>query len=64
MQYAIHTNELEGFVYEPEEIEFLMNVAEGKMSIEEALKIVLESQKGKIMKDPYVQYNGTFKNKS
>lgn len=43
MQYAIHTNELEGFVYEPEEIEFLMNVAEGKMSIEEALKIVLES---------------------
>ena len=31
MQYAIHTNELEGFVYEPEEIEFLMNVAEGKI---------------------------------
>ncbi len=42
MKYAIHTNVLEGYVFTEENINFLMSVAEGKMTIEEAIKIVLE----------------------
>ena len=42
MEYAIHTNELEGHTFTEEDIEFLMNVAEGKMTVEEAINIVLE----------------------
>lgn len=40
MEYAIHTNELEGHVFTEEDVEFLMNVAERKMTVEKAIKIV------------------------
>lgn len=42
MEYAIHTNVLEGHTFTEEDIEFLMNVAEEKMTVEEAINIVLE----------------------
>lgn len=42
MEYAIHSNVLEGYVYTEEQIEFLMNVAEGKITVEEAIKIISE----------------------
>lgn len=38
MEYAIHTNVLEGHVFTDEDIEFLMSVAEGKMTVEKAIE--------------------------
>lgn len=62
MEYAIHSNVLEGYVYTEEQIEFLMSIAEGKITVEEAIKIISEKQKV-YMKDLYIQDNGTLKNK-
>lgn len=45
MEYAIHTNELEGHIFTEEDIEFLMSVAEGKMTVKKAIKIILEDTK-------------------
>lgn len=42
MKYAIHSNELEGHKYTNKEKDFLMSVAEEKISIEEAVKIILK----------------------
>ena len=42
MKYAIHSNELEGHKYTDKEKDFLMSVAEEKISIEEAVKIILK----------------------
>lgn len=41
MKYAIHSNELEGYKYTDKEKDFLMSVAEEKISIEEAIKTIL-----------------------
>ena len=41
MEYAIHSNELEGQKYTDKEKDFLMSVAEEKISIEEAIKTIL-----------------------
>lgn len=41
MKYAIHSNELEGHKYTDKEKDFLMSVAEEKISIEEAIKTIL-----------------------
>lgn len=38
MEYAIHSNELAGHVFTEEEIEFLMSVAEGKITVEKAIE--------------------------
>lgn len=46
MKYAIHSNELEGHKYIDKEKDFLMSVAEEKISIEEAVKIILKNKKG------------------
>lgn len=42
MEYAIHTNELEGHIFTEKDIEFLMSVAEGKMTVEEAIKLIIQ----------------------
>ncbi|WP_302463337.1 antitoxin VbhA family protein [Phocaeicola plebeius] len=42
MEYAIHSNELEGHKYTDKEKDFLMSVAEEKIFIEEAVKIILK----------------------
>ncbi|NME35171.1 MULTISPECIES: antitoxin VbhA family protein [Fusobacterium] len=40
MSYAIHSNELAGFVYTKEELAFLSDVAEEKITVEEAIEII------------------------
>lgn len=41
MEYAIHTNEIEGYEYTDTEKTFLMSVAEEKITVEEAIKSFL-----------------------
>lgn len=42
MEYAIHSNLLEWYIYTEEQIEFLMSIAKGKITVEEAIKIISE----------------------
>lgn len=42
MEYAIHSNELEGHKYTDKEKDFLMSVACDELTVEEAVKIILK----------------------
>nr|CRY95010.1 hypothetical protein [uncultured prokaryote] len=39
MRYAIHSNELEGYIYTDEEKEILFKITTGELTVDEALKI-------------------------
>ena len=45
VEYAIKTNELEGAVYTEDDKKFLFSVADGKITIEEALQKTIEKYK-------------------
>lgn len=44
MEYAIHSNELEGNDFTEKEIEFLLKVALGEISIEKAIKEIIKKR--------------------
>ena len=45
MLYAIHSNEIEGHIFTDEEREYLMQIADGKISVNTALKKILRKEK-------------------
>lgn len=44
MEYAIHSNELEGNDFTEKEIEFLLKVALGEISTEKAIKEIIKKR--------------------
>ena len=44
MEYAIHSNELEGNDFTEKEIEFLLKVALGEISTEQAIKEIIKKR--------------------
>lgn len=45
MKYAMHSNEIEGHIFTDEEREYLMKVADSKISVNTALKKILRKEK-------------------